>query len=290
MSNRSAQKLNTKLIVTAIVLCGLVVLLGVFTIGRFGKSTVTAELVLSVERPDGMPEEEFQNYSHSQRKIIISEFLMRRAVDDAVIARTRFVAEQKDPVAAMAESISSRVSDDCTKIYVQFRCDDPEEATTILNEIVDEYFSDVVVEARVQRETLLRPVKRTCAKIERQVAWMNALISDAESALAAGTTDLVQWRATLQAERDGLAETTNGKPERLSHLDESIAELTKRITGADAASDGVGVVLADTKQRIQPFRSRLAELSADIADWEKYGTPRVRVAQHAKLVAEATEP
>ena len=240
---------------------------------------VQAELILRIHRPVAMSQQEYEEYRNAQRKIMISDFVLRRAVEDPLVARTEFVARHRDPVAAMSSAVTARNMEANETTRLTFRCRDSDEAETILNEIVDEYLSDVVVVARVQREELLRPVQRTRDKIAARVKLLRMVLEEVNAATKRNVTQLTAWREELTAKQLGASDESRSK-----QLDEIVEFATERMAGPDGETVTLLELVAELNAAIERREVRLAELTADLAEWNAHELPRIEVLQHAKIV------
>lgn len=270
-----------KQVVVAALVCLIVVALAGMT--YITNSHSTAELVLRVIRPDNMELAEFEDYRRAQRKLIVSDYVLRLAVEDPLVARTTFVLRRKDPVSAMSHAIKS-VSKEADLISVTFRCRDVEEAKTILNEVVDEYLTDVVVEARVQREQLLYSVQRTHDRLAESIKKHRQIEADAAEALEREVMRLDAWHSELVNLRSSETDET-----RIGQLDAAI-RFAKNPFAYDpqarnmAIPEMIAEALVKLRKDVARWENRLEELAEDLADWHSHTVPRIRVIQHAEAI------
>ena len=268
-----------KKVVIAAVVCATVIGLAGMT---YFNSRATAQLVLRVIRPPEMELEEFEDYRRSQRKLIVSDYVLRHAVEDPLVARTTFVSRSKDPVSAMSRAISSALEEP-DLISITFRCRVAEEAETILNEVVDEYLTDVVVEARVQRERLLYNVQRTHDRLAARIKRQRQLEAGAVDAIERGVTRLDAWRSELVDQRSSEKDAA-----RIAQLD-ALVQFAEDPFGYDpqatnlAIPDSIAEALAKIRKDVGRWENRLAELAEDLAEWNSHTVPRIRVIQHAQV-------
>jgi hypothetical protein len=263
---------------------GCVVAAVVFT----SKPAATATAILSLNRPAQMSIEEFDNYRNNQRRMIVSEYVLAEAAEDPLVARTRFVSRQANPAEALAAGLKDLSDDNQSELIVlSFECPDGAEAVTILDEIIDEYLSTIVVEAFVQRDGLLSGVKKTHERINqnfenlKQVRAVLAEVNPAESGqdprpairLEDRRTELINQKANL----DDVS--------RAKRIDQAILYIDKQLA---AATNSEEILLVDDEVEkldhdLQRFETRLGQIAADIAEWDSHTTPEITVIQHAQL-------
>lgn len=269
------------LIFAAILVCAIV------GVAFSPKQTVKAVAVLRVERPPKMPVDDFVAYRNTQRRMILTDYVLQEAAEDPLVARTRFIAKQKSPAKALAAGLKD-ISDDADDelIVLSFECPDGDESITILNEIIDEYLSKIIVEARIQREGLLAGVKENHRRISEnyeQLKRARTVFAEAAVRLAADEEKrklrLTDWKTQLEVEKSQSTDSS-----RIDYLDQTIRYIDRQLKNtADQSNLTFDVALENLDDNLVRHQTRLDQIAGDLADWEAYSTPEITVKQHAQI-------
>ncbi|MFZ5831773.1 MAG: GumC family protein [Planctomycetota bacterium] len=114
------------------------------------------EHVVFANNMRGDPLSEFDIYKNTQLNLIKSRFVLETALSRPEVERLGVRQRERDPAVWLADKLSVRFPGRAEIMEISMRSHDPEEATAIVQAVVDTYLNDIVEVERARRNEQLK--------------------------------------------------------------------------------------------------------------------------------------
>lgn len=267
----------------ALAAAGIVVLV-VLAIAIFNMIPPPISTVVStvrINRPENMPVDEFVVFRERQGRLLRSDFLLRKVEKDRSVQNTEFAKKhrkRKELTKALSNALSVTTPSDSELISLTFACPHEDEAKTILNEIISEYRTEIIDEARFNRSRMIADVKSRYKDLIRFHQYSIEIEKIIAGWIDEGTSsvDLDAWHAKVLAAKE--VTTNTDEREMLRYRADYIDRRINRI--------GSEMDLAEEAERLKSvivwYKGKIDRIAADIVNWEAHDMPTVEVVQYAE--------
>jgi len=127
----------------------------------------------------------FDIYKGTQQQLVKSRFVLTAALRDPKVANLRCVKRQKDQIAYLGRKVKVNFPGDAEIMEVSLREDDPHEAATLVNAVVEAYLNEVVNvelnQRKKRRDQLDRVYSEKDSEVREQRAKFKRLANDVGS-------------------------------------------------------------------------------------------------------------
>jgi len=137
---------------------------------------------------------DFDLYRSTQQELLTSPFVLMAALRDPALTNLSVIKEEENPLAMLAREVRVGFPGDSEIMEVRFTADNPEEATAVVNAVVQAYRDEVVDVERVQKRERLSELDRVFAAKETQVRAKRTDLKELATRLGTGQEDALNLK------------------------------------------------------------------------------------------------